>query len=539
MHPKHITCLTACTLLLFLLLTCCGSGTNEVEGARILAVYAFPGKSHYGMHSALIKELVQRGHQVTMIAAFSLKNLNLGANYTEILIEPVYDFWSDVMDFFKTDNIFELTDMGNLQYYKMMDIIAFSTTEHALKQPKVQALINDPQPRGKFDLLLCEQFYQEPFLALSRVYDVPVVTSSTLGFESRMSQMMGVIMPWSFVPHTFSPYSDRMNFFERLMNSFYSLTEDIIREYDYFPKMDTMMRKYFGHLNVEIPSVSKLEKNISVAMVNSYTPLSTTRPLVPGMIAVGGLHIYPNKKLPQELQTFLDGAVDGAIFFSLGSNVQSKDMPYEKMRIFLDVFGSMRQRVIWKFENDSIPDMPKNILIRKWLPQSDILAHPNVKVFITHGGLFGTQEGVYHGVPMLGIPIYCDQHLNMRKAEQSGYAIKLHFPTINREVLKESLNKLIHDPQYRNNVQRYSNVFRDRPMGARETAVYWIEYVIRHKGATHIRSAGLDLKWYQFYLLDVIAFAVAVPLLVIALAVFVLRKVLRRAGKSPKKVKEN
>lgn len=214
-------------------------------------------------------------------------------------------------------------------------------------------------------------------------------------------------------------------------------------------------------------------------------------------------------------------------------------MPYEKMRIFLDVFGSMRQRVIWKFENDSIPDMPKNILIRKWLPQSDILAHPNVKVFITHGGLFGTQEGVYHGVPMLGIPIYCDQHLNMRKAEQSGYAIKLHFPTINREVLKESLNKLIHDPQYRNNIQRYSNVFRDRPMGARETAVYWIEYVIRHKGATHIRSAGLDLKWYQFYLLDVIAFAVAVPLLVIALAVFILRKVLRRSGKTPKKVKEN
>lgn len=71
-------------------------------------------------------------------------------------------------------------------------------------------------------------------------------------------------------------------------------------------------------VTVEIPSVSKLEKNISVAMVNSYTPLSTTRPLVPGMIAVGGLHIYPNKKLPQELQTFLDGAVDGAIFFSLG-----------------------------------------------------------------------------------------------------------------------------------------------------------------------------------------------------------------------------
>jgi glucuronosyltransferase len=35
--------------------------------------------------------------------------------------------------------------------------------------------------------------------------------------------------------------------------------------------------------------------------------------------------------------------------------------------------------------------------------------------------------------------------------------------------------------------------------------VYWTEYVIRHKGAPHLRSAVLDLAWYQYFLLDVIA----------------------------------
>lgn len=79
------------TILLFVL----GSYITEAESSRILAIYPFPGKSHYMMHSALMKELVQRGHQVTMVAAFSLKHLKLGQNYTEILIEPVYDFWSD------------------------------------------------------------------------------------------------------------------------------------------------------------------------------------------------------------------------------------------------------------------------------------------------------------------------------------------------------------------------------------------------------------------------------------------------------------
>jgi glucuronosyltransferase len=35
--------------------------------------------------------------------------------------------------------------------------------------------------------------------------------------------------------------------------------------------------------------------------------------------------------------------------------------------------------------------------------------------------------------------------------------------------------------------------------------VFWTEYVIRHKGAPHMRSAVLDLTWYQYFLLDVIA----------------------------------
>ena len=188
-------------------------------------------------------------------------------------------------------------------------------------------------------------------------------------------------------------------------------------------------------------------------------------------------------------------------------------MPAEKLRIFLDVFASLNQRVLWKFENESIAHLPKNVMIKAWLPQADILAHPNVKVFITHGGLFGTQEGVHYAVPMLGMPIYCDQHLNMHKAVQSGYAISLHFPEITKPLLKESLEKLLYDPYYRNNVERFSSIFHDRQVNARDTAVYWIEYVIRHKGAAHLRSAGLDLKWYQFYLLDVIAFILSIIVL--------------------------
>lgn len=45
-----------------------------------------------------------------------------------------------------------------------------------------------------------------------------------------------------------------------------------------------------------------------------------------------------------------------------------------------------------------------------------------------------------------------------------------------------------------------------------ERAVWWTEYVIRHKGATHLKSLALDLPDYQHYLLDVIAFCVLIVL---------------------------
>lgn len=38
-----------------------------------------------------------------------------------------------------------------------------------------------------------------------------------------------------------------------------------------------------------------------------------------------------------------------------------------------------------------------------------------------------------------------------------------------------------------------------------EQAVWWVEYVIRHKGAPHLRSAAQHLTWYQRQQLDVAA----------------------------------
>jgi glucuronosyltransferase len=61
--------------------------------------------------------------------------------------------------------------------------------------------------------------------------------------------------------------------------------------------------------------------------------------------------------------------------------------------------------------------------------------------------------------------------------------------------------------------------------------------VIRHKGAPHLRSAALDLAWYQYFLLDVIAvlaLAVGSVVLIIFLTLRTILRKIRGGGRSQK-----
>ena len=68
------------------------------------------------------------------------------------------------------------------------------------------------------------------------------------------------------------------------------------------------------------------------------------------------------------------------------SVLQASDMPEKKRKLLLNVFKKFKQKFIWKWETEQMEGLPSNVKLSKWLPQQDILAHPNTKMFITHGG---------------------------------------------------------------------------------------------------------------------------------------------------------
>ena len=76
---------------------------------------------------------------------------------------------------------------------------------------------------------------------------------------------------------------------------------------------------------------------------------------------------------------------------------------------------------------------------------------------------------------------------------------------------------------FKGNATRVSRLLRDNPRTFVQQAADWIEYVHRHKGAKHLRAEVHDLYWYQYYLVDVLAF-----LLIAILAFFCVIKTLFR-----------
>ena len=70
-------------------------------------------------------------------------------------------------------------------------------------------------------------------------------------------------------------------------------------------------------------------------------------------------------------------------------------------------------------------------------------------------------------------------------------------------------------PRFKAEAMRISKLIKDSPRSPLEKTGDWIEYVLRHGGARHLRPQVFNIPWYQYYLLDVMASIVALVTLVV------------------------
>ncbi|XP_054409584.1 UDP-glucuronosyltransferase 2B15 isoform X2 [Pongo abelii] len=243
-------------------------------------------------------------------------------------------------------------------------------------------------------------------------------------------------------------------------------------------------------------------------LIRTYWDFEFPRPFLPNVDFVGGLHCKPAKPLPKEMEEFVQSSGEnGIVVFSLGSMISN--MSEESANMIASALAQIPQKVLWRFDGKKPNTLGSNTRLYQWLPQNDLLGHPKTKAFITHGGTNGIYEAIYHGIPMVGIPLFADQHDNIFHMKAKGAALSVDIRTMSSKDLLKALKSVINDPIYKENVMKLSRIHHDQPMKPLDRAVFWIEFVMRHKGAKHLRVAAHDLTWIQYHSLDVIAFLLA------------------------------
>lgn len=222
----------------------------------------------------------------------------------------------------------------------------------------------------KYDAIILSAFLNDALLALGNHFKAPMIIFSTSGPSFLVNDYVGNPSPYSYVPEAILPFSGRMTFFQRLANTGLQVAGKILKHWLHFPAQNEILQKYFP----DVPDVQEIiTKNVALVLANSHPSLGNPRPLVPNLIEVGGLQVPKPNPLPKDLQEFMDQATEGVIYFSLGTNVPSKDMPIEMKNGLVAAFAKLKQKVLWKWDDPSIPGLSKNVRLSKWYPQGDIL----------------------------------------------------------------------------------------------------------------------------------------------------------------------
>ncbi|CAH6886541.1 unknown_gene_3350 [Phodopus roborovskii] len=434
--------------------------------------------SHWLNIKTLLEELIGRNHSVTVLASSETLFINPSpdafVHFEEIpvsftksnideMIEHMIALWLDhrptpltMWTFYK--------ELGKLleNFYQ----INIELCDGVLNNPTLMARL---QNHG-FDVLIVDPVTICGDLVALKL-GIPFVYTLRFSPAFTVERHCGKIpAPVSYVPAALSELTDQMSFGERVKNTMSYYLQDYIFQ-SYWGRWNAYYSRVLGRPTTLCETMGKAE----IWLMRTYWDFEFPRPYLPNFEFVGGLHCKPAKPLP---------------------------------------------KVLWRYKGKTPATLGSNTRLFDWIPQNDLLGHPKTRAFITHGGTNGIYEAIYHGIPMVGLPMFADQPDNIAHMKAKGAALEVNLNTMASEDLLNALRTVINDPSYKENAMRLSRIHHDQPVKPLDRAVFWIEFVMRHKGAKHLRVAAHDLSWFQYHSLDVIGFLLAC----VASAIFLVAK---------------
>ncbi|NP_001106095.1 UDP-glucuronosyltransferase 1-7 precursor [Papio anubis] len=488
-----------------LLLTC-----GFAEAGKLLVV-PMDG-SHWFTMRSVVEKLILRGHEVVVVMPEVSWQLGRSLNCTVKTYSTSYtleDQDREFMAFAQAQWKAPLRSAFSLLTSSSNGIfdLFFSNCRSLFKDKKLVEYLKE----SSFDAVFLDPF-DGCGLILAKYLSLPSVVFARGTFCHYLEEGAQCPAPLSYIPRGLLGFSDAMTFKERVWNHITHLEEHLFCPY--FLKNVLEIASEILQTSV---TAYDLYSHTSIWLLRTDFVLDYPKPVMPNMVFIGGINCHRGKPVPMEFEAYINASGEhGIVVFSLGSMVA--EIPEKKAMAIADALGKIPQTVLWRYTGTPPSNLANNTILVKWLPQNDLLGHPMTRAFITHAGSHGIYEGICNGVPMVMMPLFGDQMDNAKRMETKGAGVTLNVLEMTSEDLENALKAVINDKSYKENIMHLSSLHKDRPVEPLDLAVFWVEFVMRHKGAPHLRPAAHDLTWYQYHSLDVIGFLLAIVLTVAFIA---------------------
>ncbi|KAM9810247.1 UDP-glucuronosyltransferase 2A2-like [Neosynchiropus ocellatus] len=508
---------------------------RSADGGKVLVV-PIDG-SHWINMKVVIEELHSRGHEVTVIQpadtwyipARSPLHQTIKLNTSIGFDEREFGGFANTMITMRRQGASVWAHLALeyrlvQQFYDLNKQVVEMTGQMFEDQQLMQRLQED-----KYDLVLTDPATGSGVL-LARRLGLPLVLNVRWTVQGD-GHFAIAPSPLSYVPIPGAELTDKMTFLQRVKNILYFLFNWLQIMYVTDANYAPFVRRYFG------PDTHYMElfQAADIWLMRNDFVFDFPRPTMPNVVYMSGFQCKPSRALPKELEDFVQSSGEhGVIMMSLGTLVA--ELPEDIAENIAAAFATLPQKVIWRHKGKRPSTLGNNTLLVDWLPQNDLLGHPKTKVFVAHGGTNGLQEAIYHGVPLLGLPLMFDQHDNFFRMKAKGVAKVLDIATVDKESFLEALQEVLHEPSYRDKMTKLSRIQKDQPLKPIERAMFWIEFVMRHKGAGHLRTESYKMGPIQYHSMDVAAFLLALLVTPLCAAIATLRCLLRKvSGRSKAK----
>ncbi|XP_067293683.1 UDP-glucuronosyltransferase 2A3-like isoform X2 [Pseudorasbora parva] len=446
---------------IFVLVLLCG-----VEAGRVLVL---PGEySHWLNMRSIVDALVEKNHSVTVLVSSSSptvqhtqkERFNYNVFKANMKKEEASAIWSDYIHLCMNDTVttYERVSMITRLMSNFMELVT-DTCKGMLHNKDLLHMLQE----SHYDVLLSEPMMPCADL-MAEMLKIPHMLLTYSTFSYNLERFCGQLpTPPSYVPAAAvqGHLTDHMSFTERVENMLIYIMYSTILRFS--------LNQLYTEIKGKPTTMCEILGKADIWLIRTYWDFEYPRPLLPNFKFVGGLHCKPAKPL---------------------------------------------SKVVWRYSGKTPETLAPNTKLYDWIPQNDLLGHPKTKAFITHGGTNGLYEAIYHGVPMVGLPLCADQPDNMNHMKTKGAAVVLDINTMESKDLVDALKAVLNNPLYKENIMRLSRIHHDQPMKPLDQAVFWIEFVMRNKGAKHLRVQAHDLSWYQYHCLDVLAFLLSIVALI-------------------------